>query len=285
MGAATTAPNAPASAKARARRQADALADLTVTEAEARVGAGLDPAATPRDVLQSGVPVSGVAHQPNYPNRGDCGRPVSARSGTPTRICVSRRGPIDIAALMGHRDVKTTLTVYAHLINTDDHAGNMAALGALSAPAAKPRYGGNVIPLHGSSRWSTRVTECVAHSGDGIANIGVLPHADDSPPRISQNLRLLNISPSVLRQLRQPVRVVGLRGPSVFGAPMPEAAVQEHGQSVASERDVGSYDAALGADRVVLSESEPARMQRASQEKFGPRIRTPDRSHVPGPRR
>jgi hypothetical protein len=32
---------------------------------------------------------------------------------------------------MGHRDVKTTLTVYAHLINTDDHTGNMAALGAL----------------------------------------------------------------------------------------------------------------------------------------------------------
>jgi hypothetical protein len=40
--------------------------------------------------------------------------------------------PIDIAELMGHRDAKTTLTVYAHLINTDDHTGNMAALGALA---------------------------------------------------------------------------------------------------------------------------------------------------------
>jgi hypothetical protein len=47
---------------------------------------------------------------------------------------------------MGHRDVKTTLTVYAHLINTDDHAGNMAALGALATP--KPKAS-NVIPLHG----------------------------------------------------------------------------------------------------------------------------------------
>jgi integrase len=46
--------------------------------------------------------------------------------------------PIDIAELMGHRDVKTTLTVYAHLINTDDHTGNMAALGALAAPAENP---------------------------------------------------------------------------------------------------------------------------------------------------
>ncbi len=55
--------------------------------------------------------------------------------------------PIDIAELMGHRDVKTTLTVYAHLINTDDHAGNMAALGALAAP--KPSYTGNVVALRG----------------------------------------------------------------------------------------------------------------------------------------
>ncbi|MDA3638932.1 integrase [Mycobacterium xenopi] len=49
---------------------------------------------------------------------------------------------------MGHRDVKTTLTVYAHLINADDHSGNMAALGALAARAQNPDYG-NVIPLRG----------------------------------------------------------------------------------------------------------------------------------------
>lgn len=50
-------------------------------------------------------------------------------------LCVvARIKPIDIAELMGHRDVKTTLTVYAHLINTDDHAGNMAALGAIATP-------------------------------------------------------------------------------------------------------------------------------------------------------
>uniref|UniRef100_UPI000C25F7CC tyrosine-type recombinase/integrase n=1 Tax=Mycobacteroides abscessus TaxID=36809 RepID=UPI000C25F7CC len=55
--------------------------------------------------------------------------------------------PIDIAELMGHRDVKTTLTVYAHLINTDDHTGNMAALGALAAPAQKTSYGSNVVVL------------------------------------------------------------------------------------------------------------------------------------------
>lgn len=53
--------------------------------------------------------------------------------------------PIDVAATMGHRNVKTTLTAHAHLINTDDHAGDVAALG----PWRPPAYGGNVIPLHG----------------------------------------------------------------------------------------------------------------------------------------
>lgn len=36
----------------------------------------------------------------------------------------------------------------AHLINTDDHRGNMAALGALAGPTENPRYG-NVVPVHG----------------------------------------------------------------------------------------------------------------------------------------
>jgi hypothetical protein len=47
---------------------------------------------------------------------------------------------------MGHRDVKTTLTVYAHLINTDDHTGKMAALGASATPTTKAD---NVVALRG----------------------------------------------------------------------------------------------------------------------------------------
>jgi hypothetical protein len=57
--------------------------------------------------------------------------------------------PIDIAELVGHRDVKTTLTVNAHLINTDDHTGNMAALGALATPTTKAD---NVILLRASAQ-------------------------------------------------------------------------------------------------------------------------------------
>lgn len=62
---------------------------------------------------------------------------------------------------MGHRDVKTTLTVYAHLINTDDHTGNMAALGAV-ASTPKTTYG-NVIPLHGWVGRSRRLTAVQAY--------------------------------------------------------------------------------------------------------------------------
>jgi hypothetical protein len=48
---------------------------------------------------------------------------------------------------MGDANVHHDLDRHAQLINTDDHAGNMAALGALAAP--KPTYTGNVVPLHG----------------------------------------------------------------------------------------------------------------------------------------
>jgi integrase len=80
---------------------------------------------------------------------GDLPRYSIALRHTYASLCVAAGlKPIDIAELMGHRDVKTTLTVYAHLINTDDHAGNMAALGAL-ATGPTPSYSGNVVPLHG----------------------------------------------------------------------------------------------------------------------------------------
>jgi hypothetical protein len=45
---------------------------------------------------------------------------------------------------MGHAKVTTTLGVYAHLFNTDDHADAMAALGSL---AAGPPQRDNVVAL------------------------------------------------------------------------------------------------------------------------------------------
>jgi hypothetical protein len=46
----------------------------------------------------------------------------------------------------GHANVHYDLDRYAHPINTGDHAGNIAALGALAMP--KPKAS-NVVPLWG----------------------------------------------------------------------------------------------------------------------------------------
>lgn len=152
-GAATTgvkgaAPSVPA--KDRARRQADALAELTVEDAEKRLV--LDWATPLRHAtFYKAVyrPAVLRANRLTPTAKVDPDQSFHSLRHTYASLCLAAGiRPIDIAELMGHRDVKTTLTVYAHLINTDDHTGNMAALGALSAPVAAPEYGGNVIPMH-----------------------------------------------------------------------------------------------------------------------------------------
>jgi integrase len=138
-----------ATAKDRARRQADALAELTVKDAEKRLV--LDWTQPLRHAtFYKAVYRPGVLRANRLTPTAKLSPDQSFHSlrRTYASLCLAAGiRPIDIAALMGHRDVKTTLTVYAHLINTDDHTGNMAALGALAAP--KSTYMGNVVPLHG----------------------------------------------------------------------------------------------------------------------------------------
>jgi integrase len=130
VGAATTGATAAsptATAKARARRQADALAELTVAEAEERLlldwtqplrhatfyKAIYRPAVLRANRLAagSGAPTAKLSPDQSF----------HSLRHTYASLCVAAGiKPIDIAELMGHRDVKTTLTVYAHLINTDD---------------------------------------------------------------------------------------------------------------------------------------------------------------------
>jgi integrase len=134
--------------KAVRLRQATALAELSVAEAEARL------------VLDWVNPLRhGTFYKAVY-------RPAVLRA---TRLTPSARlsaqlkfhslrhtyaslcfaagiPPLEISRFMGHAKVTTTLTVYAHLINTDDHAGNMAALGAL---ATGPTCAENVVLLLG----------------------------------------------------------------------------------------------------------------------------------------
>jgi integrase len=139
----------PSNAKVRARRQADALADLTVEEAEKRLvldwTTPLRHATFYKAVYRPAVL---RAHRLTPTAKLSPTQSFHSLRHTYASLCLAAGiRPIDIAELMGHRDVKTTLTVYAHLINTDDHTGNMAALGVLATP--QPTYTGNVVPLHG----------------------------------------------------------------------------------------------------------------------------------------
>jgi len=52
-----------------------------------------------------------------------------------------------VCRFMGHSKPTTTLAIYTHLFNTDDHADAMAVLGAMAKPAFARM--GNVIPLRG----------------------------------------------------------------------------------------------------------------------------------------
>lgn len=127
-------------ARAKATRQADALAALTVDEAEQRLD--LDW-------------TSPVRHQNFYKA---VFRPAVLRAETvPTALkfhalrhtyasmCVAAGiQPLEIARFMGHAKVTTTLSVYAHLFE-DDHADAMSALAAMGTPAT----GENVLRLRG----------------------------------------------------------------------------------------------------------------------------------------
>jgi integrase len=62
-------------------------------------------------------------------------------------LCVAAGlSALEVSRFMGHSKPTTTLAIYTHLFNTDDHADAMAALGAMASARAD---GENVIPLHG----------------------------------------------------------------------------------------------------------------------------------------
>jgi integrase len=134
-------------AKVRARRQAEALAELTVAEAEARLvfdwTAPLRHPTFYKAVFRPAVlranRIGELALPPELK--------FHALRHTYASLCVAAGiNPAKLSGRMGHANVRTTLDVYVHLFPDDDSTEDMAALGAL-APA-KPTYSGNVVPLH-----------------------------------------------------------------------------------------------------------------------------------------
>jgi integrase len=140
-------------AGASAVKQAAALAEFTTAEASARLALDWSQpyrhATFYKSVFRPAVlrairtaTVSGEKDAAPPP-----GLTWHALRHTYISLCVAAgRPPLEIARFAGHAKVTTTLGVYAHLFNTDDHADAMAALGAMEA---EPSYGPNVVPLWG----------------------------------------------------------------------------------------------------------------------------------------
>lgn len=154
-GAATTGvKDAPprASAKARARRQAEALAELAVADAEARLV--LDWTVPLRHATFYKAIYRPAVLRANREARAPLLPPelkFHALRHTYASLCVAAGiKPDKLSGRMGHANVRTTLDVYVHLFPDDDASEDMAALAALAAP--KPTYAGNVVPLRGQSQ-------------------------------------------------------------------------------------------------------------------------------------
>jgi integrase len=152
-GAATTgvedAPSS-ASAKARARRQAEALAELIVAEAKARLvldwtqplrHATFYKAIYRPAVLRANREAGATVLPPELKFH-------SLRHSYASLCVAAGIRPDKLSGRMGHANVRTTLDVHVHLFPDDDATEDMAALGAL-ATVPKPAYSGNVVPLHG----------------------------------------------------------------------------------------------------------------------------------------
>lgn len=127
------------------KRQADALAALSVTEAEERLDLDwTQPLRHPnlykavhRPAVLRANRLGGVALPPELK--------FHSLRHTYVSLCVAAGiQPLEIAKIAGHAKVTTTLTVYAHLFD-DDHADAMSALGAMGEQLTSD----NVVRLRG----------------------------------------------------------------------------------------------------------------------------------------
>ena len=133
---------------ASALRQATVLADMSVADAEERL------------VLDWSMPLNhGAFYKAVYRPAVLRANRLTPKAALPAQLkfhalrhtyaslCIAAgRPPLEIARFMGHAKVTTTLGVYAHLFNTDDHSDAMTALGAMEAG---PVHAENVVPLWG----------------------------------------------------------------------------------------------------------------------------------------
>ncbi|WP_308160154.1 tyrosine-type recombinase/integrase [Mycolicibacterium goodii] len=140
-------------AKRVARRQADALAELSVEEAEARLELKWD---TPlrHATFYKAVYRPAVLRANRYSaatgNRGEFLPPelkFHSLRHTYASLCGEAGIPVrQVAEFMGHANPTTTEHIYTHVYKKGDHEDVMSQLGAM---AGQPVYADNVVPLRG----------------------------------------------------------------------------------------------------------------------------------------
>lgn len=147
-------------AKRVARRQADALADLSVEEAEARLALKWDEplrhATFYKAVYRPAVLRANriASRQRNCRETDAAGNRAALLSPelrfhslrhTFASLCGEAGIPVrQVAEFMGHANPTTTEHIYTHVYKKGDHDDVMAKLGAM---AAQPTYTDNVVPL------------------------------------------------------------------------------------------------------------------------------------------
>jgi hypothetical protein len=88
----------------------------------------------------AGSPDARGTKSAEVPASGTSGSLWHALRHTYASLCVAAAlSGLEVSRFMGHSKPTTTLAIYTHLFNTDDHAGAMAALGAM-APWAKTSH-------------------------------------------------------------------------------------------------------------------------------------------------
>lgn len=150
---ATTATGEPdaRAAKHVARRQADALADLSVEEAESRLEPKWDeplrhatfykavyrPAVlrANRIATRTGDPAAQLPPELKFHSLRHTYASLCGEAGIPVR---------QVAEFMGHANPTTTEHIYTHVYRKGDHDNVMSQLGAM---AAQPSYADHVVPL------------------------------------------------------------------------------------------------------------------------------------------
>lgn len=97
----------------------------------------------------------------------------------------------------------------------------------------------------------------------------MLPQAKSDPTRVGEGFYLAPITCNVLRELRGPVGVIGLRSRAMQWAGVPEAPINEDRDLRTSEYDVGPEPHPTEVEGVVLPKAIAGRVERGPQGDLG----------------